>query len=275
MSTATNRLPQALQRWVSGRLRCAFEVHLDTVGQASYGTFVDSLSEPGATFLYEVTNIPGAMMAVSLDPRIAFLLVERLLGGGSISPVPERALSLLESIVTRIVTDRVAKEVSTVWKDQMDLQLEFARFEAARELIEMAGRDDDVLVTTLQVQVEDVQGVIHFALPFPVLESFLTPTLHSRIKPGRPRPPAERASERTQIEGTVRRASVVVAARLPETRAPLQRLADLKPGDVLTVESAATAPIEVHVAGKLRFMGMQGRLGAHLGVQITDVRSVE
>jgi flagellar motor switch protein FliM len=171
------------------------------------------------------------------------------------------------------VTDRVTKEVTHVWKDHLELQLEFARFESARALIEMTGRDEDVVVTTLRVQMEDVKGVIQFALPFPVLESFFSPAPVSRIPAAQNRTPVERAAERTQIEGTVRRAHVVVSARLTESRSTLGLLSALRPGDVLPVADASSGSVEVYVAGKLRFKGIQGKLGSHLGVQITEALS--
>lgn len=270
LAASHEQLAQALQRWVSGRLRTSFEVHLQSVQQESYSDFVNSLVDPSASFLYDIRNMPGVAMAVSLDPRIAFLLIERLLGGATASPIPERPLTQLESVVMRLVTDRITKEISEVWKDHMPLDFEFARFESARELLEMTGREDDVLLTTLQVSVQDVKGVIHFALPFPVLESFFSPAQAVRVQTPS-RTPAERATDTRTIERTIRRAHVVLSARLPGIRTTLGDLTQLKAGDVLHLEASASDPVEVHVAGKLRFRAKQGKLGPHLGVQIVEV----
>lgn len=270
LAASHEQLAQALQRWVSGRLRTSFEVHLQSVQQESYGDFVNSLVDPGASFLYDIRNMTGMSIAVSLDQRIAFLLIERLLGGGPASPIPERPLTQLESVVMRIVTDRITKEITEVWKDHMTLDFEFARFESARELLEMTGRDEDVLLTTLQVSVQDVKGVIQFALPFPVLESFFSPAPAARVQTPS-RSPAERATDKQTIERTIRRAHVVLSARLPAFQATLGGLTRLEAGDVLQLDAAATDPVEVHVAGKLRFRAKQGKLGPYLGVQIVEV----
>jgi flagellar motor switch protein FliM len=274
LEASHEQLAQLLQRWVSGRLRAPFEVHLETIGQATYGAFVDSLADPGAVFLYDVANMPDQTIAVCLDPSIAFLLVEKLVGGSSVTAAPERALTTLEQMIIRIVTDRVTREVSSVWKDHMALDFTFARFESARELIEMTGRNEDVLVISLRVEFEEVQGYIHVAVPFPVLESLLSSSSSGRGQtPARPTP--ERVGEQNRVEGFVRRAGVVVAVRLPGTRMTLGDLSALKAGDFLTTESSTADAVEVLVSNKLRFRGRQGRLGPHMGVQITDLVPVD
>mgnify|MGYP001305616266 CR=1 FL=1 len=269
LGASHEQLAQALQRWVSGRLRSSFEVHLQSVQQETYGEFVNSLSDPCVAFLYDIRNMPGMSVAVALDSRIAFLLIERLLGGGSVSPEPGRPLTLLESVVMRLVTDRIVKEVSEVWKDHMQLDCEFSRFEAAQDLIEMTGREEDILLTTLQVAVQDVKGVIQFALPFPVLETFFSPAQTIRVQ-APSRTPAERATDERTIERTVRRAHVVISARLPGPRTSLGALAGMKEGDVFEIQAAAPDLVDVYVAGQLRFRAKQGRLGPNLGVQIIE-----
>lgn len=262
------QLAQQLQRWVSGRLRAPFEVRLETIGQASYGAFVDNLPDPGATFLFDIQGSPGDMMALHLDTAMAFVLIERLVGGNKVTEAPERALTPLERVITRIVVDRVAREVREVWKDHVELNFDFARFESAKELVEMAGRDDDIMVTTLLVEFEEVKGHILIALPLTVLEEFLSLTRRRPVH-SQKRSPAEEAVEKGRVEGLVRRASVVVTARLPETRMTLAALAELKPGDFLTTEASVQEAVEVHVSGALKYRGVQGKLGPHIGVQVT------
>ena len=268
LEASHEQLAQALQGWVSNRLRAPFEVHLERVGQVPYGDFIGTLDDPGATFIYDIAGTSGAISAIYLDRKIAFPLVERLLGGGSVSEVPDRALTRLERVVIRIVTDRVAREMREVWKDHVDLELEWSRFESARELIEMTGRDEDVLAVTLRVEFGEVTGLIQIAVAFPVLESFF-----SRGPARRLQAPTsssnERVGERSSIESLVRQADIVVAARLRPTRIGLRTLAALKAGDVLSTTIPSGADVEVHVAGSLRFVGRQGRLGPNMGVEIT------
>lgn len=263
------QLAQQLQRWISGRLRAPFEVHLESISQASYGAFIDNLPDPGATFIYDIKASPGDMMALHVDTSMAFVLIERLVGGNQVTEPPDRALTPLEQVITRIVVDRVAREVSGVWKDHSELDFDFSRFESARELVEMAGREDDILVTTLRVGFEEAKGHILIALPLTVLEQFLGPTRRRSVSSQR-RTPHEEAVEKGRIEGLVRRATVVVSARLPETRMTLAQIAELKPGDFLTTEASVNDAVELHVSGALKYRGIQGKLGPHVGVQVTS-----
>jgi flagellar motor switch protein FliM len=204
---------------------------------------------------------------VSLDPSIAFLLVERLLGGSGGTEVPDRILTPLERVVVRIVTDRIVRELCSTWQDHVRMELQWSRFESAPELIEMAGRDDDVLVVRLDVGVGETKGAIRIALPFPVLEPFfsrgpvhrLTPTAVSA---------EEREGERSRVESLVRQASATISARLPSVRVPLRALSELRAGDVLDTGIPASSAVEVLVAGTRRFTAREGRLGPWVGIEI-------
>lgn len=269
LDASHDQLAQGLQRWLAARLRSPLEVHHETIGQLAYGEFIDSIEDPGATFLYTIKDMRGLEMAVHVDAAIAYFLVERLVGGNDVTPPLDRALTELEQVVMRIATDRVAKEVSLVWKDQMELNLEFSRFESARALVEMMGRDEDILVTALRVTLGETTGLVRFALPFEVVESLFGSPKGPRIHTPE-RSPAERNQEKAKAASVLRQANVVVAARIPGSRVTLERLSGLKPGDFLTTETSMEDPVEVHVSGRLRFRGRQGKLGPHLGVRITD-----
>jgi flagellar motor switch protein FliM len=274
LTASHEQLAQAIQRWVSTRLRSSFEVRLESVAQKTYGEFVGSLDDPSAAFLYRIREQPGVSIAVHLDRRIAFLLVEKLLGASVVSEVPERALTQLESVVVRVVTDRIAREISEVWKDHVHFDLEFSRFESARELIELTTREEDILLITLQVSMTDVRGLIQCVLPFPALETFFSP--RPAVRSGAAaRPANEIAVERRAIEEAVRRARVTVSARLPRFRTTLGRLASLRPGDLLTVDASLEEPVEVLVADKTRFRARLGKVGDRLGVQITRSADVD
>lgn len=269
LAASHEQLAQALQGWTSARLRTSMSCELESTGQLGYGQFVAELPPAGAHFVYDVAGRPGMVGLISVDSHLAFALIERLLGGNSPSPPPERALTPLERVVMRIVTDRVSRELSAVWKDHADLDLVWARFESAAELIEMAGRDDDVLVVRLVVRLGDgVEGRLRVALPFPVLERFFSRGTSRRLQMTEVSG-EERAAERERLERFVLQASAVVSARLPSMRMPLRTLAALKVGDVLATGIDRATPVEVWVSGQRRFVAREGRVGPRVGVEIT------
>jgi len=274
LEASHEHLAQGLQRWLSGRLRASFDVHLESVGQAGYRDFVESVDDPSATFVYQMTGPRDLATAICLDTRIAFLLVERLVGGSKVSEPPDRALTPLEQVIIRIVADRVTREVADIWRDHVELDFEFARFESARDLIDVAGRDDDVLVATLRVEFHEVKGIVHIVLPFVALESFISPE-EKTTRSAPTTSPAERAVEQRRIEGLVRQATVSVSARLPSSRMTLGRLAELRPGDFLTTSASVQDPVEVLVSGVARFRGRQGKVGSRMGVKITETIAKE
>jgi len=207
----------------------------------------------------------GGVALVSVDLPVAFVLIERLLGGSLGGAPPDRSLTPLERVVMRIVTDRVARELSGIWKDHVAFECAWSRFESTPELIEMTGRDDDVLAA---VELGELSGEVRLALPFPVLESFFNRGPVRRT-PSESVSPAERSRERSVAEFLVRDAATVVSAHLPPARIALRTLSELRPGDVLPTGIPAGTGVEVHVSGTPRFTAREGRLGPWVGVEIT------
>ena len=261
-------LAKSLESWVTGRMRDKTDLELLSLDQLTFGEFVLALPSPGASYIVDVAG-SGRQGVIDIGHEFAYFVVDRLLGGTGPHTIPKRPLSPIERMVVRIVAERIAYQLSEVWKDYIRLDLEVTAFESIPEMLQVANREDPVLVARLGVNMGEISSTLLLCLPFASLEKFFSGAVARRPLDAQGSP-EELANNRSTIESTVRDAHILVGARLPTFDLPLTVLADLKPGAVLPTGLGPETELELFVAGQRRFRGLPGRLGKKLAVRVVE-----
>ncbi len=261
-------LAKSLETWLTGRVRDSIELDLQSVEQLTFGEFVLALPSPCASYIMDVGD-SGQQGVIDFGHEFGFFLVDRLLGGSGGHLVPERTLSPIERLIVRVVADRVAIQLSEVWKDYVKMDLEVSAFESIPEMLQVANREDPVLVANIGVTMGDLTSLLLLCLPFATLEKFFTGTSKRRSLTAQGTP-EEHAQDRQRIETTLRASRIPVGARLPPFSVPLSNLLWLKPGKVLTTGLPSNTELELFVAGQRRFVGTAGRVGKKMAVRVLD-----
>ena len=158
---------------------------------------------------------------------------------------------------------------SDVWRDYVTLDLVVSGFESIPEMLQVANREDAVLVANLEVTMGDMSSLLLLCLPFSSLEKFFTGSAARRPEQTGGNA-EERERNRGTIETTVRDAHIPVGARLPSFQMTLHELMALEPGRILPTGLPPTTELELYVAGQRRFMGVPGRVGRSLAVRVLD-----
>lgn len=263
------RLSKSLESWLVGRVRSHLEVQLLAVEQFTLGEFVLSLTTPCNAYVFEVSGTGGHQGVVDFGRELSFLLIDRLLGGNGPITIPDRALTPLERMVVRIAGDAVLEELVEVWKEHIQLQLEIVRFESVPDLLQIANRDDPVLVANVEVSVEYFRSNVLICLPFAVLEKFFTGSGMRRVAVA-PGSPEELAADLEAIEKTVRSAQMELSVRFPTIELALEELLELGPGSILETGIPVGSDLDLLIEGTPRYRVIPGRAGGHLAVQIDE-----
>jgi len=262
-------LAKTLENWLTGRVRSQVEMNLLEVQQFSFGEFVMSLPTPCSSFVFDIADSGGQQGVIDFGPELAFYLVDRLLGGSGPPVVLERALTPLERTMVWIAAERITNLLSEIWRDHVKLDLELSRFESIPDMLQIANREDPVLVANIEVSADGMRSPLLVCLPFGVLEKFFTTSGVQRIH--RPRgADRDREFDRRAIEASVRQTRVPVSARLPEFELSIEQLSTLRPGSVLLSGHPSDAEVEVFIAGQKRYRAAVRRTGRKLAVCITD-----
>jgi flagellar motor switch protein FliM len=267
-------LAKSVEGWLAGRVRTQVEVDLKAVEQLTFGEFALSLPDPCVSFVFNLGPPGGPQAVINLGQELAFHAVERFLGSASETYIPDRALTILERRVVRIVAEKVAGLVQEIWVDHATFDFRLARFEAVPDMLQAANREDPMLVAHVQVRFKDAASPLMICLPFSSLDEFFASSVGSRIREptgtGR-----EVSLDRENIEGSVRRSLVPVAVRLAPFELSVEELAELEPGGTLVTGIPREAPVEVRIGGRTRYTGFIGTMNDALAVQVLDAVEIE
>jgi flagellar motor switch protein FliM len=275
-STLTNiytRFAASAQALLSSRLRLPTDVTVSSVEQATFGEFIMSLGNPCASFVFDLGNGTGLQGVLDLGIDLSYQLIDRMFGGpggpGGASGV-SRPLTHLERLILKGVADRILGFLGECWHDHHPLAPAQVSFESMPDALQIASREDTVLVTNVDVRAGEFSGVITICLPLMALESFLQEKRSAGPRIGRVGD-AERQQFRANLEESLRVATLPVSARFPLFAMQARDVAGLSVGQVIHTGYALEVPLEVHVNGRRRFLGAPGRVRRAMGVRITHI----
>jgi flagellar motor switch protein FliM len=263
------RMVKGLEGWLIGRVRGQIELRLQSVEQFSFGEFTLSLPTPCATYIFDVLNTGGALGAIDIGHEFGFFTVDRFFGGAGPATIPNRAFSPVERMTLRIVAERAVAMLTEIWQDHVPLELQITGFESSPEILQIANREDPVLVANVEVIAGQTSSLMLICLPFSVLEKFFQGGGTKRVGQvaGTEQ---EREASKLRTEAALRATPVTVAARLPKFHMSLRELSALVPGQVLTTGIPRDAELSVMIGGRTRYRGSAGRVGRKLAVRLLD-----
>jgi len=262
------RIAVSLQALFSSRLRTSVDVTLASVEQATFAEFIFSLATPCAAYVYDLGDKVGGQGVLDLGTDFSYHLIDRLFGGPGEAQDIKRPLTLLERAVVRGVGDKVWGLVQEAWADHLAFQPSYTGFESSPDALQVANREDNVLVSNIEVRSGPYAGLITMCIPLLSLESFLQekPTRHFHSVRTTP---AERDAAQHTIEEALRASRLEVRARFPLFHLRARDVSRLEVGQVIHTGHPSDVPVELHVRGQRRFLGTLGQSRRYVGLRIS------
>ncbi len=262
------RFALSLQALLASMLRTPLDVVVGSIEQAMFSEYILSLGTPCSSFVFDLGDRLGSQGAIDLSTDFAFYLLDRLFGGAGEPQTIQRPLTLLEQAVARNVTERTLGLLRDAWQESVTLAPRVASFESNPEMLQITSREDNVLVTNLEIRSATFNGFIALCLPMSALESFLQEKGAGRAHAQHS--DVEVAANRAVAEASLQHAHVDLAARFPTMWLTARQLSELVPGNVLHTGCAADESVEIYVNERLRYLGAMGQVRRQLGLRVTD-----
>lgn len=263
------RLAVSLQAVFSSRLRSSVDVVLSSVEQATFAEFIFSLASPCAAYVHDLGDKVGGQGVIDMGSDLSYYLIDRLFGGPGEAPDLKRPLTQLERTVVRGVADKVWGLAAEAWADHLTFAPSYVGFESSPDALQIANREDNVLVANIEVKSGGFAGLITMCVPLLSLETFLQekPTRHfHNVKSS----PAEREQTRRMIEGLLRISQLELKARFPLFQLKARDVGKLEVGQVIHTGHPYDVPVELYVRGQRRFVGTLGQSRKYVGLRITQ-----
>jgi flagellar motor switch protein FliM len=261
------RMVKELESWVLARVRGDVTVQLQSIEQFTFADFSLSLPAPCSTFIFDIGE-SGHQGVIDIGPEFGFYVIDRSFGGTGEGTAPMRVLTPIERLALRTVAERVTQLLEDAWRDVSPMALTLSGFESTPEMLQVASREDSMLVANIEVTAANQSSLLLVCLPFAALEQFLSGNSPARAAAA-PNT-AARAAATAKSEAALREMPVPVSVRLPQFQMRLDELARLDVGTIIPTGLPTDARLIVRAGDEERFVGQAGRVSGMLAVRIVD-----
>ncbi|MEW5701266.1 MAG: flagellar motor switch protein FliM [Candidatus Zixiibacteriota bacterium] len=250
---------------LSGMLRAVVDCELVSVDQITYSEFIMSLAWPSCTYKFSMAPLEGLCL-IDFSPALGFAFVDRMFGGPGKGLGIERELTGIERRVLDSIATRGLRELATAWKRIVETNLVIAGFETTPQFIQIVPPGETVIVTTFQVKLLQVHGIVTLCYPYITLEGIVEKLSGQHwVDASKSRGTDQ---ERAVIAGGLRGVEGQVTAVLALTDITMREFLNVRVGDVIVTDTRAGEFARIFVGGVEKYIGMPGTRGRHRAVRV-------
>ena len=249
---------------LANHTRAEVELHPHSVAQITADQFRAWL--PRAVALAGVALDPLAGVALlAVDQRLAFALLDRLLGGRGAPSVPARELSEIEHSVLRNRIAGLLPHLQSAWQPVARLRPRLA-YCGGRGDAAAAAPAEMLVRVAFSASIGRAAGEMQVAIPCLTLKS-IRPRGGARPRPAAPQPVGRRAALHAALQGV----RVPISAEIGSARLPLPRILALRKGDLIRLDDRRPGDeLLLKVGGHPVFRCRPGVVGKRRAVQVAQ-----
>jgi flagellar motor switch protein FliM len=251
-------------------LRLEFSLQLAKVQIIGYQKFTESLPNPTHITLFKTDPLKGVGLLV-IPPRLGLTLVDRLLGGSGRVPEASRELTEIEIALFDQVATLMLTEWCNHWPEMRDLRPALLGHESNSHFLQTALPDTAMIVLGMNGGIGEQSEPIQLVFPYATVEPLMR-LLNPSLPEAETAPvPAARLKWNPEFDDV----PVPVVAEWHGLKMSAGEIARLKIGDLLALDPACAAQVQLRFNHVLKFNGRPGTAAGKWAVQLTSPISPE
>jgi flagellar motor switch protein FliM len=248
-------------------LRTDFRPRVVHLEQGRADDFLKELPAGTLFHILALDPLPGRMMIV-LNSEVTWVMLDRLLGGAGKMEARHRVLTDIGQALMNGAVEYMLNDIKAAWSKVVAvLEPRLEDSTVNHHWVQMMMGNNRMLNVMFEVAMHGASGTMGIYIPFFMLKpiaALLNP--HVWIAGQDDKQPND--ASRDKMLSRLRNVPVPMRVELGCADLTLAEIMDLRPGDVIRLDSAAQQPLPVYVSGRVRFRARPGALGNRLAVQI-------
>lgn len=252
---------------LSNALRKMANLSVNSTGPLKFSEFMNSLPLPSCLNILRLDPLRGAAVMV-IESKLLYALVDSFFGGNDVpyTKIEGKDFTQIEIKIARRVVLSAIDDLEKAWEPVYPLKIGYSRTEINPQFVAVVPPSDVVIATTFDVELEKVSGTIKIVIPYATLEP-----IKSKLSVGF-------QSEQLEVDfiwinrikEQIMQTAANVLVKLGDAHLSIEDLMNLQVGDIIQLDTDATAPIDVLVEGISKFKGLPGLLKGNRAIKVTD-----
>lgn len=214
-------------------LRRTAEIAVGEVRLLKFSEYVHSLFVPTNLNLIRMKPLRGTGLIV-IDPKLLFIVVDNFFGGDGRfhAKIEGREFTPTEMRVVQMLLRLAFQDLREAWTPVLAVDFEYISSEVNPQFANIVSPSEVVVVTRVQVELENGGGELHFTVPYATLEP-IRELLVAGIQSDRVEFDERwSAALRDEVQGV----RIGLSCTLAERELSLRELITLVPGDIIPVD---------------------------------------
>jgi flagellar motor switch protein FliM len=203
---------------------------------------------------------------MQLDLRVAFPIIDVLLGGEGKGEVPERNVSMIEEQILETLVHIICRELDSAWHG-LGLKFIFEQRQPAEQIARLMPLEEKTLTLSFEITLTEARGTFILMVPGVVSNAMLRKMSAGWVTASRPK--AQHAS-RDRLRKLLLDCPFRMELEVGPVPVLLRDLARISRGGLLVVDRKMEEPAKLIVGGRAMFSARVARVGPLRAANILD-----
>lgn len=250
------------------KLQTTVSINVATVDQIYYSEYVLSVSNPACLFTFEIknTDIKGIL---EINNDLAFLFVDKLLGGSGTGTKPVKVITPIEQKVLRVIVDRVMYDLNKAWQIVDNLEFVVERFEPDIDFAQITSQSESVLLITFEIVIGEQSYLMNICFATFAFDSILAKMTTQKLSSIR----ATKyygVTSRELLTNHLTKTLIPIRVEFGTSKISLKELMELEVGDIIKLRNKIDEDVKVKTGDRILFLGRAGISNNHKAVKVTE-----
>ncbi len=271
LRTIHDGFARSFSTYLSTILRTMVDINLLSIDQVSYSEYMMALSEPSCIYILKSDKLEGRAI-LEVNPQLALLVVDRLLGGtGKTIPSEIREITLIEQNIIRSVIDKAIEILNDVWINVVSMDFQYDGFESNPQFVQIAPASEVAIIIFFEILIRDLTYPLNVCFPYFVIEPIMQKlTVQSWFAQTQRKTTVDTPN---LAKDRLNYSKVPLCVKLGHSEITIEKLINLQVGDIMKVDTKTDQDFQVMVKDRIKFLGQPGSLGRKRAVKI--VRTID
>lgn len=252
---------------LTNHLQRTFHISRTEITNTEFQEYLMSQKNCGAISVLNLEPLKNGALIV-MDSELCFSLIEIMLGASTeLTPIHlDRKPTTIELNVLKSIMYKACSDIDKALDQVVEIKSSIVKIESNSRLVSIAEPDADVLVGRFKIEVGDLSGVFDIVFPTATLDP-----VREQLRDLLTIKTVRQSGWQDLLVCKLKEMSTTVIAQSGTITMPLQKIMQLKEGDIINIDYDPNAPLKILVEDNLKFFAIPGTINGKKAIHLTGV----